>query len=121
MARAFLGAALAARQQAAQPAIGGAVGREAEQARRVRQIEAAADDEAEVELLGGGMGAHHAGERVAVGDGDGAVAELARAQHQLGRMRGAAQEGEIGGDLQLGIGGHDADLQRKLVRLPPNL
>ena len=48
------------------------------------------------------MAAHDAGERVAVGDRDAGKAELARPAHQFLRMRGAAQEGEIGGDGELG-------------------
>src|SRR5262249_62051524 len=52
------------------------------------------------------IGAHHARERVAVGDADGAVAEVDRLQHQLARMRAAAQEAVVGRDLPLGI--HDS-------------
>ena len=59
-ALAFDGAALAERQEPAQAAVGGAVSRKAEQAWRVGQIEAGADDEAKAGFLGGDMRAHHA-------------------------------------------------------------
>ena len=69
-------AALAAGQQLAEPAVGGAVARIDQDIRRaVDEHEPRADQEFRlegerrvVELL---VGAHHAGERVAVGDADG--------------------------------------------------
>ncbi len=67
----LLGAALAERQQPAEPAVGGAVGRIDKQARSILQIEANADDELDANLLGGEMGANDAGKRVPIGDGDG--------------------------------------------------
>ncbi len=105
-ALAFLRAALAERQKAREPAVSDAVGRKAEQARRIVKIEPTADHQRKVELLRGAVRPHHARQRVAVGDGDGALTELHRAQHQLRRMRRAAQEREIAGDLQLGIAAH---------------
>ncbi len=53
-------------------------------------------------------GPHDAGDAVAVGDRDRGVAERRRGHHQLVGMRGAAQEREIAGDLQLGIAGAGA-------------
>jgi hypothetical protein len=81
LAFAFLGAALAQGQQAAQPAIGRAVARISEQARRVLKIEADADDQLDAGLLGGEMGADRAGERVPIGDGDGREAKRLRRRH----------------------------------------
>ena len=49
--------------------------------------------------------AHHAGDRIAVGDAEAGEAERLGLLDQLLRMRAAAQEGEIGGDGKLGIGG----------------
>ena len=62
-ALAFLGAALAKREQPAQSAIGGAIARISEQARSVFEVKARADDELDpADLFGGEMAAHHAGE-----------------------------------------------------------
>ena len=74
--------------------------------------------------LGGEMGAHHAGKRVAVGDGDGREPERLGRRHQLLGMRAAAQEGEIGGDVELGVArGHfycatASLLERAITRTP---
>ncbi len=103
MAFAFGGAALAEGQQPREPAIGGAIRGVGEQARAVAQIETAADDEADPDLFGRMMRAHDAGKAVAVGDRDRPMTERGRGQHQLVRMRGAAQKREIGGDLQLRV------------------
>jgi hypothetical protein len=51
------------------------------------------------------VGANHAGEAVVVGDAEGGQAECGRRGEELLRMAGAAQEGIVGGDLQLRIGG----------------
>ena len=74
-----------------------------------REIEPAADDEADAGRLRRLMRAHDAGEAVAVGDRDRLVAERRRGRHQLVRMRGAAQEREIAGDLQLGVAGRSGE------------
>ena len=102
----FLGAALAERQQPAKPAVSGAIARINQQARRVQQIEPGADDEFDADFLGGQMAAHDAGERVAVGDGDGVELKRLGRRHQFLGMGAAAQEGEIGGDVELGVAGH---------------
>ena len=49
------------------------------------------------------MGAHHAGERIAVGDADPGKPERGGARDQLLRMRRAAQEREIRRRRQLGV------------------
>ena len=105
-ALAFLGAALAQGEQPAEPAVSRAVRWIDEQARRVLKVEPRADDEFDPHLLGGEMGADCAGKAVAVGDGDGVEPERARRRHQLLGMGAAAEEGEIGGDLDLGVAGH---------------
>ena len=97
---ALLGAPHAQRQQPAEPAIGGAVARVGKQAWCVFEIETAAHDEFDAaQLARGEMSADDASKRVAVGDGDGRKAERPRRRHQLFRMRAAAQEGEIAGDV----------------------
>ncbi len=70
----------------------------------VGEGEAGAHHQAKAEILGRRVGAHDAGQGVAVGHGDGGVAERLGRLHQLPRARGAAQEGEAGRDRQLGIG-----------------
>jgi hypothetical protein len=55
------------------------------------------------QILQRAMGAHGAGDRVAVGDTETGLAEQQRRQHHVLRMGGAAQEREIGGCDQLGI------------------
>ena len=106
MERAFslLGAALAKREQAAKPAVSGAVRRVGEQARRIVEIETRADDEFDAaDFFCRKMGAHHAGERVAIGDGDCRKPERLCRRHQLLGVRAATQEREIGGDFELGV------------------
>ena len=107
VALALLGAAVAEGEQAAEAAIGGAVGRPGDDVGRpVAEDEAAADGIGEASRLRRAMAADDAGERVAVGDGDAGEAEPGGLGDQLLRMRAAAQEGEIGGDGELGEGGH---------------
>ncbi len=73
-AMAFLGAALAEGEEAAQSAVSGAFRRIGEEARGVLQVETRADDQLDADLAGREMRAHDAGQRVGVGDGDGRVA-----------------------------------------------
>jgi hypothetical protein len=105
----FLGAPLPKREEAAEPPIRSAVARIGKQARSILQIEARADHELDADLLGGEMGADHAGKGVAIGDGDGLEADGFRRRDQLFGVRAAAQEGEVGGDVELGVAGHGAD------------
>src|SRR3546814_2276556 len=51
-------------------------------------------------FLHGDVGAHDAGQRVAVGDGDRRQPERGGPHHQLLRMRARPQEGEVAGDLE---------------------
>ena len=103
-------AALAAGEQLAEPAVGGAVARIDQDVRRaIDEDEPRADqklwlvrDLGVVEFL---VGAHHAGQRVVVGDPDRGNAEFARLMHIGARIGAAAQEREIGGDADLGIAG----------------
>ena len=82
-----LGAGAAAeRDQARQAAIGRAVGRVGEKALAAGEIEPCADDQVEPDLLGLGMGAHDAGQRIAVGDGNGLMAEKGGLRDELFRL-----------------------------------
>jgi hypothetical protein len=103
-------AALAQCQQGGKPAIGGDICGQAQQAGPVGQIETRADDEAQIIFVVPDLapGPYDAGERVAVGQRDGAVAQLRRLADQLIGMRGPAQEAEIAGDLQFGVVGRGA-------------
>ena len=94
LAFAFLRPHLAQAEQPRQPAIAVAVDRISEQARRVGQVEPAADQRLQPRALARAVHPHDAGERVAVGDADRVHAELERRQHQLDRVRRAAQERE---------------------------
>ena len=81
-----------------------------EQARIIGKIKAAADNKTDPDLLCRVMGAHNAGKAVAIGDRNRLMAERGRSQHQLVRMRGAAQEREVARDLQLRVA------QRRLTK-----
>ncbi len=105
MAFALGRAAPAQGDEPGEPAIGGAIRRIDEQAAPAAEVEPGADDEAHLRHLRRHMGAHHAGQAVAVGQRKAREAEGRGGDGQLLRMRGAAQEGEIAGRLQLGIGG----------------
>jgi hypothetical protein len=52
------------------------------------------------------VGPHDAGEGVAVGDADGGEAEFGRARNVFLRVGGAAPEGEVRGDGELGKRDH---------------
>ena len=97
---------VAGRQQSAQPAIGSAVGRMADRLEPVAGDQTRADHELDVNLLRRHMGAHDAGERVAVGDADRSEAEGRRLLHNLLGMRGAAQEREVRRGDELGEAAH---------------
>ena len=104
-AAALPGAALSARQQAAQPAIGGAGRGIGEKRRGVLQDQPRADNKRDAAFLRRAVGADHTGKRVLVCDRDRRVAERFRRRHQLFGVGTAAQEGEIGGDVEFGIAG----------------
>jgi hypothetical protein len=104
-------AALAAGQQLAEPAVGGAVARIDQDVRRaVDKDEARADQELWLVLDLGVIdflpGAHHAGQCVVIGNPDHGNAELAGLMHIGARVRAAAQEREIGSDTNFGIAGN---------------
>ena len=63
----------------------------------------AADDEMQLLRLGLDMGAHDAGERALVGEGERAVAERSGALDQLFGVRGARQEAEVAAAVKLGV------------------
>ena len=93
-ALAFFGAHLAEAEQPRQPAIAVAIDGISEQARRIGEVEPAADQRLQPRTLAGAVHPDDAGERVAVGDPDRVIAELERGQRQLDRVRCAAQEGK---------------------------
>jgi hypothetical protein len=113
---ALLGAALAECQQAAEAAVGGPVARIAQHLGTVLGHQARADQQLEARLLGSRVGAHHAGQGVAVGDAQRGQAQRLGGEHQLVRMRAAAQEAVVAGHLQLGISGHGGGHGGKSVR-----
>jgi hypothetical protein len=93
---------LAQAEQAAEPAVGGAVGGVDEQRRRqIVEVEPAADDEAHARDLRRLMRADHSGQRAVIGDAERRDAEQARCGKQLLRARCAAQEREMRRDLKL--------------------
>ena len=105
---ALFGPALAEGQQAAEPAVGGAVGGPDQQIGEVGECQAGADDQLGCGAFTGCLfpafvGADDAGEGVEIGDGDGAIAQFGGPVHQFIRMRSAAEEGEVGGDIQFGV------------------
>ena len=109
MAFALRGGALAAGQELAQAAIGIAVARIGENVRRaVVEHQPRPDQQPgparELGIAEFAVGAHHPGQRVAVGDADRRQPQLAGPMHVVLRVRAAAQEREIGGDADLGIG-----------------
>ncbi len=104
----FVGTALAEREETREAAIGGAIGRQAEQARRVGEIEPGTDDEFEVDLLRRHIRPHDAGERIAIGDRQRRQTKRLGLRDQLMRVGAAAQEGEVRRHLQLRIGGRIA-------------
>ena len=92
-------------EQAAEAAVGGTVPGIAEERGSGFGVEPRAGQQPQAGRLCSGMGAHRAGEGVAVGDADGGEAEFSRPRHQLVRVGGAAQEAEVAHRLQLGVGG----------------
>jgi hypothetical protein len=97
------GAAFAHRQEPGQPRIGGAVRGIDEQACPIDEVEPAADDQPRVRGLRRFPGAHDAGDRVAIDDGQSLDAADIRLAEQLFAGGGAAQEGEVRGGLQFDV------------------
>ena len=75
MAFTFRRAPASERDQLDQTPIGGAISRITEGAGHGAKIQSRADDKADAGLLGGVMGAHDAGEAVAVGNGESRIAQ----------------------------------------------
>ena len=101
------GAALAEGEKPRQPAPCGAAFGKGENVRRaVAEHEPRAGREGEARFLRRLMGAHHAGDRIAVGDAEPGEAERLALHHQLFPVGGPAQEREVGGDGELGVSGH---------------
>ena len=109
-AKSFLRFQIAAGEQAREPRIGGTVLRVGENVRRaVAENETHADGDAQnfgddLILAREQMGAHHAGERIAVGDADALEPEFIGALDIFLRMRGATQKGEIRRHREFGEG-----------------
>ena len=105
-ATAFLRAQVAAREQPAEPPPGRAVARIGEDVGS-----AVGKDEARAGMVGerqlffalDEMGAHHAGDRIAIAQPDAVEFDMGRLQHQLLGMRGPAQKREIRGDGEFEI------------------
>ena len=101
-----LGRAPASRgDEAGEAAVAVPGGGEAEEAGAVGEVQAGTGDEVEAGAPGGLVGAHDPGQRVAVGQGESAVAQFGRPLDHLIRVGGAPQEGEVAGDLEFGVGG----------------
>ncbi len=93
-------------EQAAEPAVSLPIDRIGDHLETVDRDQPGADQKFDGAVLGLVIGAHHAGERVAVGNADGDVAERVGCFHHFLRMRGAAQEGEVGGHGKFGVRAH---------------
>ena len=107
MAFALLGFEIALGQEPAETSVGWAIRGIGQNLEAIDRHQTRADDELEVfSFLPFVIGAHHAGEAVAVGDADGGKAEFVGGRDHLLRMRSAAQEGKVGGHRQFGIGVH---------------
>ena len=105
-ALALLGAQIAEREQAREPAPAGAVARVGEDVGRAvgeHQPRARVIAQRQILLALGQMRAHHAGDRIAVAEAEAGQARLGRLHHQFLGVRGAAQEGEIrgGGEFEV--------------------
>ena len=104
---AFLYLSIARAQKLAQPAIGGAIGRIGEHLKAIDRDQTDADHKLDrLALAPFLIGAHDAREAVAVGNANGREPQRLGSPHHLARMRASTQEGEVGGDGQLGVGGH---------------
>src|SRR5579862_494484 len=95
--------AVAGGEQAAEAAVSLAVCRISQHFKTVGGDKPRADKQLDIAIFGLGISAHHTGERVAVSDADACQSEFNGGVDHFLRMRGAAQEREIGGDGELGI------------------
>jgi len=117
MALGLLCPPVAFRQQTAEAAIGIAVGRISEHFETVGRHQSDARQIFDLAFAGLVIGAHHAGEAVAVGDANGGKTELIGTRDHFLRMRSPAQEGEIGGDGELGVLHHSASREEAMDNL----
>jgi len=79
-----------------------------------REAHLAADDQMQPAALGLGMGAHDAGDRAFVGDGERAVAEGMRPLDQFLGVRRAGEEAEVAAAVEFGVGGeHGSEPDRR--------
>ena len=99
------GAPLAQRQQAAEPGVGWPIGRVDQHAGAIHQVQPAANDQPDAGDLGGLVGAHDAGDRVAIDDGQGLDPAAGRLVEQVLAGAGPPQEREVRGRLQLDVAG----------------
>src|SRR3954452_10696080 len=97
------GTLLAQGQEAAEPAIGGAVGRIDQQGGAVDQVEPAADNRAHAGDLGRLVCPDDAGQRMTVGDAERTDPEPGGLGEQFLNARRAAQEREMRRDLQFDV------------------
>ncbi len=101
--------AFAAGEQLTQPAVGNTVARIDQDVGRAVDENDARSDQKPWLVLDLGItefleSAHHAGQRVVVGDADDGNPQISRLMHILLRMRTAAQERKIRGDADFRIG-----------------
>src|SRR5690606_2495069 len=101
----FIRAPLTESEKATEAAIGSAVGGQAEQAWRILQVEAGADDQLQSGFLRSRVRPHDTGERIAIRYGERGKAKRLGLGDQRVRMGAAPQEREVRRNLQLGIGG----------------
>ena len=108
MARALRRAPLAARQQFAEPAIGGAIGRKGDDVgARLLKAQPRRGNELQPRFFRGGVGAHDSGEGIDVGEGERGMAERGRHRRHLLGMRGAFKEREVRKSGKLCVSGHE--------------
>ena len=95
-------------EQAGEPAPGRAILRIGENVGgAVRKDQPAPDRELETCFLGRHVGAHDARHTIAIGDPEAGQSQRLGLLDQFLRMRGAVQEGKIGGDGKFRIRNHD--------------
>ena len=124
VALAFLRAATASGQQPRELAIGVAVGSQQHHASRIARGNLRTNQQLQPALLGRRVGPHHAGQAVAIGNGERLVAKLGRAGDQFVGMRRPFEKRKIREAVQFGVTkpgmhrppGHLLDLRRGAFR-----
>ena len=102
----FIDLVVASGEQAAKAAVSFAIRWISQNLKAVDGDKPRADKKFDVAIFSLGISAHYTGKAVAVGDADGGKAEFICSLDHLLRVRGAAQEGKIGGHGKFGIGDH---------------